>query len=131
MQFITRKDLDPFIDKLIDEMNKKISARIFNIQTTYSLLQKDFDDKSIDILEFSVRTHTCLKQAGINTISELARKTENDLLKLKNFGRKSLYEVKELLSNHNLSLNMNEQNFVNFTNYISELKAMAQNEKIN
>ena len=63
-------------------------------------------DKSIEELELSVRSYNCLKNASIRSIRELVAKTENDLLKTKNFGRKSLNEIKEILSSMGLSLGM-------------------------
>lgn len=62
--------------------------------------------KPIEDLELSVRAYNCLKSAGINLIAELIQKTENDLLKTKNFGRRSLEEIKELLSKQGLKLGM-------------------------
>jgi len=68
-------------------------------------IPSDFN-RLIEEFELSARTATCLKRLGINTIGELAKKTERDLLKVKNFGRKSLSEVKELLAFHNMQLGM-------------------------
>lgn len=62
--------------------------------------------KPIEHLELSVRSSNCLKSAGIERIYELVRKTEDELLKTKNFGRKSLAEIKETLTNLNLGLNL-------------------------
>ncbi|MBI2058639.1 MAG: DNA-directed RNA polymerase subunit alpha [Nitrospirae bacterium] len=62
--------------------------------------------KSINELELTVRSANCLKQANIRYISELVQKTEEELLKHKNFGRKSLNEIKEILSGMGLSLGM-------------------------
>jgi DNA-directed RNA polymerase subunit alpha len=64
-------------------------------------------DKSIEELELSVRSYNCLKNASIRSIRELVAKTETDLLKTKNFGRKSLNEIKEILASMGLSLGMN------------------------
>ena len=57
-------------------------------------------DKSVEELELSVRSYNCLKNANIRTIRELVQKTEGDMLKTKNFGRKSLNEIKEILPDH-------------------------------
>ena len=54
-------------------------------------------DKSVEELELSVRSYNCLKNANIRTIRELVQKTEAEMLKTKNFGRKSLNEIKEIL----------------------------------
>ncbi len=63
-------------------------------------------DKSVEELELSVRSYNCLKNANIRTIRELVQKTEGEMLKTKNFGRKSLNEIKEILSGMGLSLGM-------------------------
>jgi DNA-directed RNA polymerase subunit alpha len=63
-------------------------------------------DKSVEELELSVRSYNCLKNANIRTIRELVAKTEAEMLKTKNFGRKSLNEIKEILTTMGLSLGM-------------------------
>jgi DNA-directed RNA polymerase subunit alpha len=63
-------------------------------------------DKSVEELELSVRSYNCLKNANIRTIRELVQKTEAEMLKTKNFGRKSLNEIKEILQTMGLSLGM-------------------------
>ncbi|HET9217648.1 MAG TPA: DNA-directed RNA polymerase subunit alpha [Terriglobia bacterium] len=63
-------------------------------------------NKSVDELELSVRSYNCLKNANIRTIGELVIKTEAEMLKTKNFGRKSLNEIKEILGGMGLSLGM-------------------------
>jgi DNA-directed RNA polymerase subunit alpha len=67
--------------------------------------------KSVDELELSVRSYNCLKNAGIRTIGELVQKTEADMLKTKNFGRKSLNEIKDILGSLGLSLGMKLDNW--------------------
>lgn len=62
--------------------------------------------KSVDELELSVRSYNCLKNANIKTIGELVQKSESEMLKTKNFGRKSLNEIKEILSSMDLGLGM-------------------------
>jgi DNA-directed RNA polymerase subunit alpha len=62
--------------------------------------------KSVDDLELSVRSANCLQNANIRYIGELVQRTESDMLKTKNFGRKSLKEIKEILSSMGLSLGM-------------------------
>ena len=61
-------------------------------------------DKSVEELELSVRSYNCLKNANIRTLRELVQKTEGEMLKTKNFGRKSLNEIKEILATMGLSL---------------------------
>jgi len=68
--------------------------------------QADLLAKTIDHLELSVRSNNCLRSAGIERIYELVQKSEDELLKTKNFGRKSLAEIKETLGNLGLSLNI-------------------------
>ncbi|MBM3310432.1 MAG: DNA-directed RNA polymerase subunit alpha [Candidatus Aminicenantes bacterium] len=68
--------------------------------------QVDVLAKPIEHLELSVRSNNCLRSAGLEKIYELVQKTEEELLKTKNFGRKSLSEIKETLSNLGLSLNL-------------------------
>ena len=63
-------------------------------------------DKSVEELELSVRSYNCLKNANIRTIRELVQKTEGEMLKTKNFGRKSLNEIKEILTTMGLGLGM-------------------------
>ncbi len=62
--------------------------------------------RSVEELELSVRSYNCLKNADIRTIADLVQKTEAEMLKTKNFGRKSLNEIKEILSEMGLSFGM-------------------------
>ena len=61
-------------------------------------------DKLIEELDFSVRTYNCLKRAGINTIGDLAIRSENEMMKVRNLGKKSLEEVIEKLQEYGLTL---------------------------
>ncbi len=63
-------------------------------------------DRSVEELELSVRSYNCLKNANIATIRELVQKSEQEMLKTKNFGRKSLNEIKEILQSMGLGLGM-------------------------
>jgi DNA-directed RNA polymerase subunit alpha len=63
-------------------------------------------ERTVDELELSVRSHNCLKNANIRTLGELVQKTESEILKTKNFGRKSLNEIKEILQQMGLTLGM-------------------------
>jgi len=67
--------------------------------------------RSVDELELSVRSANCLQNANIKYIGELVQRTEADMLKTKNFGRKSLNEIKEVLASMGLSLGMALDNF--------------------
>ncbi|NLI29640.1 MAG: DNA-directed RNA polymerase subunit alpha [Nitrospiraceae bacterium] len=62
--------------------------------------------KNIDELELSVRAYNCLKNANIKTIGDLVQKTENEMLRTKNFGRRSLNEIKDILHSMGLQLGM-------------------------
>ncbi|NQW05428.1 MAG: DNA-directed RNA polymerase subunit alpha [Acidobacteria bacterium] len=66
----------------------------------------DHLDKSVEELELSVRSYNCLKNANIQTLRELVGRSEGEMLKTKNFGRKSLNEIKEILTTMGLSLGM-------------------------
>ena len=81
-----------------------------NAKTAEVMVEKEEDEKekvlemSIDELELSVRSYNCLKRAGINTVEELTNKTSEDMMKVRNLGRKSLEEVKKKLQELDLSL---------------------------
>jgi len=62
--------------------------------------------RSVDELELSVRSNNCLKMANIKTLGELVRRNEGEMLKYKNFGRKSLREIAEILEGMNLHFGM-------------------------
>jgi DNA-directed RNA polymerase subunit alpha len=76
------------------------------------MIDKKDDEKgkvlnmNIDELELSVRAYNCLKRAGINTVEELVNRTPEDMMKVRNLGRKSLEEV--LLKLKNLGLQLNQ-----------------------
>ena len=63
---------------------------------------------NIEDLDLSVRSFNCLKRAGINTVSDLAQKTEDEMMKVRNLGRKSLEEVKKKLIDIGISLQEEE-----------------------
>ena len=70
------------------------------------VLQNENLYRSVDELELSVRSANCLQNANIKLIGELVKRTEADMLKTKNFGRKSLREIKEILGTMGLQLGM-------------------------
>ena len=86
-----------------------------NAKTAEIMVEKEYDQKekvlemSIDELELSVRSYNCLKRAGINTVEELCNKTPDEMMKVRNLGRKSLEEVLEKLKELGLSLNNSEE----------------------
>jgi DNA-directed RNA polymerase subunit alpha len=72
--------------------------------------QKDrLMEMTIEELDLSVRSYNCLKRAGINTVEELVRRTEEDMMKVRNLGKKSLQEVKEKLAALSLSLRESDE----------------------
>ncbi|MGN1181060.1 MAG: DNA-directed RNA polymerase subunit alpha [Suilimivivens sp.] len=86
-----------------------------NAKTAEVMVEKEEDEKekvlemSIDELELSVRSYNCLKRAGINTVEELTNKTSEDMMKVRNLGRKSLEEVLAKLKELGLQLNPSEE----------------------
>jgi len=72
---------------------------------------------SVDELELSVRSSNCLKTANIHTIGELTKKTEDDITKTRNFGKKSLEEIKAKLEERGLSLGMTDYSHLNDVNF--------------
>ena len=65
-------------------------------------------EMSIEEMDLSVRSYNCLKRAGIHTIEDLTKKTEDDMLKVRNLGRKSLDEVIQKLAGYGLALKEKE-----------------------
>ena len=86
-----------------------------NAKTAEVMVEKEDDERekvlemSIDELELSVRSYNCLKRAGINTVEELCNKTSEDMMKVRNLGRKSLEEVLAKLKELGLQLNPSEE----------------------
>ena len=81
-----------------------------NTKFSEVIVEKEDDKKekklemTIEELDLSVRSYNCLKRAGINTLQELTDKTEADMMRVRNLGRKSLEEVKNKLADLGLSL---------------------------
>jgi DNA-directed RNA polymerase subunit alpha len=79
------------------------------------MVEKEEEEKdrvmemTIEELDLSVRSYNCLKRAGIDTVEELIRKTEEDMMKVRNLGKKSLAEVKGKLAKYGLSLRSSEE----------------------
>jgi len=97
---ILKDQLDVFINFAEEEEEEEVEAEPEEEPVNENLY------KSVDELELSVRSANCLKNAGIRYIGELVQKTEAEMLKTKNFGRKSLNEIKEMLTEMDLSLGM-------------------------
>ena len=72
---------------------------------------------SVEELELSVRSSNCLKNANIHTIGELTKKTEEDITKTRNFGKKSLEEIKQKLEEHGLTLGMTDYSHLKDVNF--------------
>jgi DNA-directed RNA polymerase subunit alpha len=82
--------------------------------------------ESVEELELSVRSANCLKTANIKTIGDLVRKTESDMLKYKNFGRKSLNEIKEILGGMGLSFGTDVDSILAKGKNVSALRVEAK-----
>ena len=86
-----------------------------NVSDVEIMVEKEEDQKekvlemTIEELDLSVRSYNCLKRAGINTVEELTQKTEEEMMKVRNLGRKSLEEVQQKLAALDLSLKKNEE----------------------
>jgi DNA-directed RNA polymerase subunit alpha len=99
---LIRDHLNIFIN--LEEVDDEIQDAQADQQR--SVMTNENLDKSVEELELSVRSYNCLKNANIRTIRELVQKTEAEMLRTKNFGRKSLNEIKEILHGMGLSLGM-------------------------
>ena len=105
---ILKEQMNAFIN--FDEDDEPIPQ-----EPVESEAKQQFNDNlylDVDELELSVRSANCLRNANIHKIYQLVQKTESEMLKTKNFGRKSLNEIKELLSEMGLSLGMKLDGFV-------------------
>jgi DNA-directed RNA polymerase subunit alpha len=97
---ILKQQLDVFIN--FEEVEEEIVPEKEDEKANFN----EILSRSVEDLELSVRSANCLKNAGINTIGELVQKTEADMLKTKNFGRKSLSEIKDILNEYGLIFGM-------------------------
>src|SRR5580692_7871378 len=89
--FINFEELPDAVEEVSERTGDRVSEQL---------------NRSVEELELSVRSYNCLKNAGIQTINELVQKTESEMLRTKNFGRKSLNEIKEILYGMGLGLGM-------------------------
>lgn len=94
-------DTEPEVDKVESEKDAEFE-RIRKILIT-----------NVDDLELSVRSHNCLKAANIKTLGDLVGKDESEMLKFRNFGRKSLAELIEIVENYGLEFGMDVDKYVN------------------
>ena len=104
----TKGTLDP--DEAVSLAAKVLSEHLKEV-----MIEKEDNEKekvlemNIDELELSVRSYNCLKRAGINTVEELCNRTSEDMMKVRNLGRKSLEEVLAKLKELGLQLNPGEE----------------------
>jgi DNA-binding CsgD family transcriptional regulator len=100
---------------LFENVVKDLGEDLENLHNVRGLIFNPDFDRRIEELELSSRAANCLKIMCIETLGQLAQKTEIDLLRVKNLGRKSLYEIKDILSAYNLHLGMEYPNdfFIN------------------
>jgi len=104
---ILKEQMNPFIN--FDENLEPSQADEHSDDFDMGLNENIY--RSVDELELSVRSSNCLKNAKIHTIYQLVQKTDTEMLKTKNFGRKSLNEIKEVLATMELSLGMELEGF--------------------
>ncbi len=93
--FIDLSESAKSVEVMVDEKDKNEKAKVLEM--------------NIDELELSVRSYNCLKRAGINTVEELTTRTSEDMMKVRNLGRKSLEEVLGKLKELGLSLNLGDE----------------------
>ena len=85
-------------------------------------------DTPVEELELTVRSSNCLKNAGIKTIGDLAKKTEDEITKTRNFGKKSLSEIKDKLKEWGLTLGMTDFSVLKNSIKVPENKEVEENE---
>ena len=120
LEIYTNGTLDP--DEAVSLAAKVLSEHLNlfidlseNAKTAEIMVEKENNEKekvlemNIDELELSVRSYNCLKRAGINTVEELCSKTSEDMMKVRNLGRKSLEEVLAKLKELGLQLNSSDE----------------------
>jgi len=78
------------------------------MKPTIPKLEDEILHKDIEDLNLSVRSFNCLRRYGIVTVGDLVQKTEEEIMNLRNFGKKSLDEIKSKLAEYNLALKQNE-----------------------
>ena len=109
------KEIISLASKLVNDHMELFIDLVAEMSNTSLLVSRKEDkahkllEMSIEDMDLSVRSYNCLKRAGINTVEDLIKKTEDDMLKVKNLGRKSLDEVIHKLESYNLSLKNNEE----------------------
>ncbi|BAK47783.1 MAG: DNA-directed RNA polymerase subunit alpha [Lachnospiraceae bacterium] len=104
---LAAKVLSEHLNLFVDLSEKGIEAEVM-VENNEASKEKVLE-MNIDELELSVRSYNCLKRAGINTVEELTNKSQEDMMKVRNLGRKSLEEVLAKLNELGLSLNQGEE----------------------
>lgn len=106
---ILRDHINMFINFDIEQEEEKVdNEKDLEFERIKKILLTSVDD-----LELSVRSHNCLKAANIKTLGDLVRKEESEMLKFRNFGRKSLAELMEIVENYNLDFGMDVDKYIN------------------
>jgi DNA-directed RNA polymerase subunit alpha len=100
IQLFINFDIEPEVDREETEQDAEV-ARIRKILRM-----------PVDELELSVRSHNCLRAASIKTIADLVKKTEAELLKQRNFGRKSLAELSQIIEEFGLTFGMDADRYL-------------------
>ena len=108
------KEITSLAAKIMNDHIKLFVELVENMADTPILVEPKADNKtkvlemSVEDLDLSVRSYNCLKRAGIHTVEDLTKRTEDDMLKVRNLGRKSLEEVVKRLEDLGLSLRTQE-----------------------
>lgn len=89
--------------EILANMNESALEEVENVETEVEDSSNSIQHKMIEDLELSVRSYNCLKRAGITTVEELVQKTEDEMIHVRNLGKKSLKEVKEKIYSLGLS----------------------------
>ena len=107
-QGIDRKIVQTYIDDVLEQMGFKVeNGEIVELKPKVPAVFDEMLDRPITDYPLSVRALNCLKAADINTLRELVRLTEMDLLKFRNFGKRSISELSDFIKDHDLTWGMN------------------------
>lgn len=107
-QGIDRRYVQTYLDDVLEKMGFKVeNGEIVELKPEVPAAYNEMLDRPITDYPLSVRALSCLKSADINTLRELVRHTEMDLLKFRNFGKKSISELSEFIKDHDLEWGMN------------------------
>lgn len=106
---ILRDHINMFINFDVEQEEDKVdNEKDLEFERIKKILLTNVDD-----LELSVRSHNCLKAANVKTMGDLVRKDESEMLKFRNFGRKSLAELMDIVENYNLEFGMDVDKYIN------------------